>query len=115
MSYQHWRDELATSHDQRLYPVEYQDELLRSGRGQFWATEAGALITELKAYPTGRVACELFASAGDLQSILSELKPTIEAWAKQAGCFAIIVPGRDGWRRVNPDYRHHQTILIKEL
>lgn len=115
MTYAEWRDRLATANNPDLYPIEYQDWLVTSGAGQFWVTDAGALITELVTYPSGALVCKAYAGAGDLAALLDELKPTIEAWAKSAGCHACMIEGRDGWRRVHSDYRHHQTILVKEL
>lgn len=115
MTYAEWRDRLATANDPKLYPIDYQDWLVRTGAGQFWATDAGALITEVVSYPSGATVCKAFAGAGDLAALMDELKPAIEAWAREQGCTACMIEGREGWRRVHTDYRHHQTILVKDL
>jgi hypothetical protein len=115
MTYAQWRDRLATANDPALYPIDHQDWLVTSGVGQFWATETAALITELASYPSGALVCKAYAGAGDLSALLDDLKPAIEAWARENGCQACMIEGRDGWRRVHPDYRHHQTILVKDL
>lgn len=116
MNYAEWRDRLATANDPAFHPVEYQDWLVTEGPGQFWATETGALITKLNSYPGGAITCETYAAAGDMASLLSELKPAIEAWAKSCGCsHCLITAGRPGWRKVHPDYAHYQTTIYKEL
>lgn len=115
MTYVEWRDRLAEAHNPQFYPVEYQDHLVTSGAGQFWANNAGALITEIVTFPSGAVVCRAYAGAGDLSALMEDLKPAIEDWAKAQGCTACMIQGRDGWRRMHPDYRHHQTLLVKEL
>lgn len=115
MSYADWRERLGEANDPELYPLAHQDAVVSGDNSQFWATSDGAMITTIEPFPSGAVACVTYAAAGNLDALLRELKPFIEAWAKQAGCTHCIVEGRDGWRRTHPDYRHHKTILIKEL
>ena len=113
--YQSWRSALARANDAAFWPIEAIDALVSEGRAQFWATDAGAIVTLVETYPGGAAACTTLAGAGDLESLITALKPAIEAWAKAQGCTHCIVEGRDGWRRAHPDYRHHKTIIIKEL
>lgn len=114
--YLEWRDRLALANDQRFHPVAYQDALIASGQAQFWATETGAIITELKQYPGGAFTCETFAAAGDIETMLEAIKPAIEQFARERGCtVCMITAGREGWRRKHPDYRHYQTMLMKDL
>lgn len=115
MTYEQWRVPLWEAGIPAFYPIEWQDELLASGEGQFWATDDGAIITQIITYPSGARACRTHSGAGNLSALLDDLKPSIEAWAKQQGCTHCQIEGRNGWRRAHPDYRHHQTTLIKEL
>lgn len=114
MTYLHWRDRLGEANDPAFYPLEYQDYLLASGNGHFWEAPTAAMVTELKPYPSGAIACVVYAAAGDMAALM-DMKPQIEAWAKARGCTHCMIEGRDGWRKVHPDYRHHKTVIVKEL
>lgn len=115
MSYEKWRVALWEASNPEFYTLEWQDQLLTSGQLQFWATEAGAIITQVNSFPSGATVCRTHAGAGNIASLLDDLKPQIEAWAKSQGCTHCMIEGREGWRRAHPEYRHHQTVLIKEL
>lgn len=115
MTYEKWRVALWEASIPEFHPLEWQDELLASGQGQFWATDSGAIITQIVTFPSGSKVCRTHSGAGDLSALLNDLKPQIEAWAKAQGCSHCLIEGRDGWKRVHPDYSHHQTILTKTL
>lgn len=114
MTYAAWRERLGEANDPALYPLAYQDWLATEG-GQFWDCGEAAMITQVVEYPSGAKALKVFASAGDMTAMLAAMKPRIEAFARIQKCTLCMIEGRDGWRRKHPDYRHHQTILIKEL
>ena len=115
MTYKQWRVALWEAAIPEFHPIEWQDWLVSTGQGQFWATEDGAMITRIVTYPSGVKVLDPHAAAGNINAVLGELKPFIEDWARARGCKYVRPAGREGWRKTMPDYRHHQTVLIKEL
>jgi hypothetical protein len=115
VTYQKWRARLARANDPALIPIDHIDSQLGAGLAQFWATDEAAIVTELKAWPGGAVTIEVIAAAGKKGDITGPLHTAAREWAETQGATHILVAGRDGWRRVLPDFRHYQTILIKEL
>lgn len=115
MTYEHWRKRLANANDPAFLPVAYLDARLNDGTAQFWATEQAALVTELVQWPGGARTIRAIAAAGRKADITGPLKQQVEAWAKARGCTHAFVEGRAGWRKGLPEYRHYQTILVKDL
>lgn len=64
---------------------------------QLWAGERSMVITQVSRYPRYR-ALQAIYGAGDLEEIKAGL-PTLLAFAKEQGCVAVLVFGRDGWAR----------------
>lgn len=115
MTYQKWRHRLARANDPALIPITHIDELLSDGLAQFWATDDAAMVTQMKEWPGGAVTVEVVAAAGKKGDITGVLGEAAVAWGAQNGASHVLVAGRDGWRRERPDFRHYQTLLIKEL
>lgn len=115
MSYEEWRRRLAAANDERLIPIGWIDRLLADGLAQFWATDQAAIVTQIVDYPGGARVVKALAAAGRKADIAGPLGDQIEQWARSQGCVLSMVEGREGWRRLRPDYRHYQAILIKEL
>lgn len=114
-NYPRWRDALATANDPAFLPIEHIDHLLKTGMARCLASETSAIVVGITHYPGGAIACRTIAAAGDMEDLIAVAKPTIEAWAKAQGCTHSMIEGRDGWRRMHPDYRHHQTVILKDL
>jgi hypothetical protein len=115
VDYVKWRHRLARANDPALIPITHIDELLSDGLAQFWATDDAAIVTELKAWPGGAVTVEVIAAAGKKGDITGPLHKAAQEWAKGEGATHVLVAGRDGWRRELPEFRHYQTLLLKEL
>ena len=115
MTYREWRTRLADANDPAFIPISHLDALLNSGLAQFWATERAALVTQVVEWPGGARTINAVAAAGDQDDITGSLKDAAEEWARETGCTHVLIEGRDGWRRKLTDYRHHQTVLVKEL
>lgn len=113
-SYAAWRDRLATANDPAFWPIEAFDKLLERNEAQFWANDEAAMVTRVAVYPGGAVAIEVMAAAGNLKALIA-LTPNVNAWGLSIGATHIMVIGRPGWARALPDWRHHQSILIKEV
>jgi len=99
VNYAYWRDQFADGLDSRFYPIEYLDELVRSGNVRFWFGNESAVCGIIKDYPGGARVLEMLVGAGDLEEILNVLRPRLEAWAKAWGCSDVMVASREGWAR----------------
>lgn len=115
MTYEKWRHRLARANNPALIPITYVDELLSDGRAQFWATEDAAIVTQLREWPGGAVTVEVIAAAGKKGDVIGPLHEAAAVWAKGEGASHVLIAGRDGWRRELPEFRHYQTLLLKEL
>lgn len=115
MTYEKWRHRLARANDADLIPITHVDELLAGGLAQYWATDDAAIVTQLKEWPGGAVTIEVIAAAGKKADITGPLHESAAEWARANGATHIMVAGRDGWRRELPEYRHYQTLLLKEI
>lgn len=97
----------------------FRDLLVGVGHGlyQYWPGDISAVLTELVTYPTGRVECNIFLAGGDLDELVEEMLPEIEAWARRKGCTGITVSGRKGWARVLKDHGYGDPSIVvrKEL
>lgn len=113
--YPEWRARLARANDPAFIPITHIDAMLAEGQAQFWATNDAAMVTELASWPGGAVTIRAIAAAGRKQDIIGKLGEAVLAWGKAQGATHAMVPGREGWRRERPDFRHYQTILTKEL
>lgn len=115
MTYEKWRGRLARANDPALIPITHIDELLSEGLAQFWATDDAAMVSQLREWPGGAVTVEVIAAAGRKSDIIGHLGDSVQAWGAANGASHALVAGRDGWRRERPDFRHYQTLLIKEF
>ena len=116
-SYADWRKALSRANDPAFWPITAIDELLASGRAQFWGGEQSALVTMIVTYPGGAVALEAIAGAGNKQEIMGPIAATVEAWAKSNGITHLKVAGRAGWSRAMKPHgwKHFQDIIIKGI
>ena len=115
--YARFRPRLAEALDPRLHTIEHLDALLLSGRARIWIGAGAAIVTELRAYPTGATAIHGLVAAGDLGEIVGTLIPKAEAWARSIGCAMAIIESRPGWARAleAQGYAPHQLALRKAL
>ena len=114
-SYWDWRDRLANANDPAFWPIDAIDALVLSGEGQFWCDGAAALVTKVVEYPGGAAALEAVAAAGTMANLTDGIAAQAEEWAREQGLSHLLIAGRKGWERVHHDWRHHQSILLKEL
>lgn len=115
--YLRFRDRFAAALDPRLYTIGHLDNLLLTGRAQFFATDDAAIVTEFKTFPTGaRAVCGLIA-AGKLEDIETILIPKAEEWGRMHGCAFGMIDSRPGWARQMKKRGYHtwQVSLMKEL
>jgi hypothetical protein len=103
--------------------LEYQDthtlqsvlDAIDAGRAQAWCGERSTIVTELLDFPLMRV-CRIWLAGGDRSELVEQMLPQVEEWARQNGCSRVEIVGRQGWKRVLPEYSTPpQQVLHKSL
>lgn len=79
---------------------------------QLWCGTKSVLVTEIVHYPRADICIGVIAS-GDMTEVKAMTRDA-ERWAKEQGCTMTQLMGRDGWRRVFPEYKR-QSMLWKEI
>lgn len=95
------------------WTLEAVEHEVREQRAVFWPMERSAVVTQIHAYPRGRV-LRIWLAGGDLVELTHYLKAA-DNYARAEGCIAIEVEGRPGWERVLKDYSKRRVVLVKEL
>ena len=115
--YSKLRGQFAGILDSRCYTMEWLDGQILGGAFQLWAAHDAALITEIKPYPTGAIDVHVMAAAGNLETIIGELRERAEEWSRAKGCLGVIVESRIGWGPAlkKHGYRSHQFTVRKEF
>lgn len=84
-------------------------QAIESGDVQLWANETGALVTEIKVYPTGVKLVNAWLAGGDIAGVVA-LVPEAERFARSKGCKRVgIGLCRAGWSRALSPYGYRQT------
>lgn len=117
MSYADHRQQLAEANRADFWPIEWIDWMLETGGAQFWEAPNSAQVTQVIDYPGGAKVCRSIAACGDLNEQVELIAPQIEEWARNVGCTACLVEGRDGWRRAlkGRGYEPYQSVIVKGL
>ena len=112
-----FRDEFLTILDERFYTPEWLDSQVWAGIYRCISCEDAALLFEIKGYPAGLRELHFVAAAGELSSLIKDLRPKAEDYAREIGCRIVSVASRAGWARaLKPhDYEVYQTVLRKEI
>lgn len=88
---------------------------------QLWTVMEGddlkaVVVTEICILKDGSKVCNVWAAAGSGINRWLGYMATIEAWAKENGCRAVVVDrARIGWRRLMRDYKITHVTLEKEI
>lgn len=114
MTYADWRSRFLEAVDQELYPASWLDRRVASGRARFWGNEAGAIVAEIKQYPSGAREVHGLVAAGDLAAIKA-LIPLAERWGRERGCIRASISSHPAWARLLPDYQPEQLTIAKVL
>lgn len=115
--YLNFRDRLAETLDPAFYPVEYLDHLVITGRATLWIEGDAIMLTELRQYPGGAKVIHGLIASGDLATLIENLIPMAENWARDQGCGWAEIESREGWARTmkTRGYEPHQITLRKAL
>jgi len=73
-----------------------------------------AAVTQVSIVPRGKI-CSIVVAGGREVGDFPAAIEAIEAYARQMGCVAMRIEGREGWRRALPDYRLDWVVLEKGL
>lgn len=115
--FKHWLPTFATVMDPRMYTPQWLVGEVWSGRVRFWGNDRAALATELRNYPTGVHDLHFLVAAGDLDEVISTLRPAAERWARDLGCIGAVVESREGWAKAlkAEGYRPFQLKVRKDF
>jgi hypothetical protein len=116
MSYPAWRSRLLEGVDTDLYPAEWLDRRVASGRARFWGNESGAILAEIKTYPSGVKEVHGLVAAGDVDAVKA-LIPLAEQWGRQCGATRGSISSHPAWARIMRDagYEPTQLTIVKGL
>ena len=112
-----WRDAFIAMLDPALYTAEWLDRQVASGEFLLFAASDAAILASLRRYPTGLTELEGQAATGNLSTIVRDLIPTAEQYARRIGCSHTSISSRPGWERaMKPHgYQVHQVTIRKAL
>ncbi len=92
--------------------------MLSEHRGLLWIVWDGSLcaavVTQIAHTIKGRV-CVIVAIGGRARETWLHLIEDLEDYAVRENCTAMRIYGREGWKRVLPEYRQTRVILEKEF
>lgn len=116
MNYPHWRDRFLEAVDDTLYPAEWLDRRVASGRVRFWGNADAAILAEIKIYPSGVKEVHGLVAAGDIAAIKA-LIPLAERWGRDCGARRATISSHPAWARIMRDagYSPEQLAITKEL
>lgn len=115
--YCRFRERFEQVMDPRFHSIEWLDQMVLGNRVKLWIGEAAATVAEVKIFPTGARELHFLVGAGELEEIVSSLRPRAEDYARLIGCPTVSISSRGGWERVLKahGYERHQIELRKEL
>jgi len=92
---------------------------IEAGRKQLWLIHDGkepfaSLVTEILESGDRRICAVLLLSGTAMERWLG-LQSTIAAWARDHGCVALRIHGREGWERVLKEWRKVGVIMEKAI
>lgn len=110
-----WIEE-ALTYARGTHTIEDVEEAIETGEAHFWPGKQSAVITEFHFFPR-LTTLHFWLAGGDMNELLTDMHPVIEAWAKAAGATRITLAGRPGWlRAMKPHgYEPRWSICAKEL
>lgn len=116
MTYADWRGRFLEAVDEDLYPAEWLDRRVASGRARFWGNAAGAILAEVKVYAGGVKEVHGLLAAGDILAIRA-LIVEAEAWGRAKGCTRASISSHPAWARLLRDdgYLPSQLTIVKAL
>jgi hypothetical protein len=90
--------------------------LVETGKAQLWAAADAAVVTLVEHDPCERRLL-VWLAGGRLGTLLGDLLPHLEAWAREQGCSRLLLIGRAGWERAMKPmgYAPLARVIAKDL
>ncbi len=90
--------------------------LAADGAAQLWCAPRAAAVTLIEADPCERRLL-VWLAGGELPTLLGEMLPRAEAWARTQGCRRLLLIGRPGWERAMKPlgYAPLARVIAKDL
>lgn len=82
----------------RTHDLTDVETMVRNREARFWAGANAALVTTIEEFPRRKV-LQLWLAGGDLEELVSDMRPRVEDWAREQGCESVWIVGRAGWAR----------------
>jgi hypothetical protein len=115
--YLRWRHHFIALLDSSLYPHDWLDDRVISGEFVLFTAPEGAILASVRTYPSGLTEFHGQAAVGNLATIVADLIPQAETYAKRIGCTYASIASREGWSKAMQahGYNIHQVEIRKEL
>ena len=97
---------------QDSYTIKDVEDKISNGLFHLWAGKKSALVTGFAEYPRVK-ALNLIVCGGDYEEV-EEMLPSIEFFAKSAGCTRLYGGGRKGWLKKIKHLGFEDAYLIKK-
>lgn len=90
--------------------------MVAAGEAQLWTGDQSAAVTLIEDEPRERRLL-VWLAGGDLRELVDDLRPCIEAFARERGCRRMMIVGRVGWERAlaGEGYAPLARVIAKEL
>jgi hypothetical protein len=89
----------ALDHAGNLFSLDDVKQAVLKGEAIFLPGLEAAVVAEIRVFPQKRI-YNCWLAGGDLEELKLAFAPAVRWYAKKAGCDAITIQGRPGWRRV---------------
>lgn len=97
------------------HTIDYVQSEVFANRAQMWAGAKSALVTRIADYAGGRRVI-VWLAGGDMDELVGEMLPAVEAWGRENGCAKCVIVGRKGWaRKLGDRYRLAHVVMERQL
>lgn len=86
---------------------------LLAGRMRLWLGREFAAVTEIIQQPRIKE-MNVFIAGGNMDALVA-MKDAFENHGREMGCDRVTIRGREGWRKVHPEYDLVGIIICKDL
>lgn len=94
-----FRDEFAADMADGFWTIEDMEQKIAHRRAFFFPGRNAALVGQIEVYPGGERVFQFLSAVGDPAEVV-QLIPGCEATARMMGCTAMLLEGREAWRKV---------------
>jgi len=98
------------------YTIADIEELITTGKAQFWPGETSCIVTEIIEYPRTKD-LHFFLAGGNLEELEAMIPPILD-WGRANGCTRATLTGRRGWERSflrDTGWKAKLTVMEREI